>query len=122
MQSLQLYVFGPKNSGSLVKGKLWFGSDNRHESSQFSPQGQLWLIGIIFLFLTNDHIIASILFLLILKNRFVELQVDKHSVGGFGGLIRRKKGAVAIRINYKGIRMEFISCHLSGKFSSQNIN
>ncbi|XP_062157551.1 type IV inositol polyphosphate 5-phosphatase 11 [Alnus glutinosa] len=65
MQSLQLYVFGPKNSGSLVK----------------------------------------------------ELQVDKHSVGGFGGLIRRKKGAVAIRINYKGIRMEFISCHLSAHAS-----
>ncbi|XP_020534853.1 type IV inositol polyphosphate 5-phosphatase 11 isoform X2 [Jatropha curcas] len=42
-----------------------------------------------------------------------ELKVDKHSVGGLGGLIRRTKGAVAIYINYKGIRMVFISCHLS---------
>ena len=41
--------------------------------------------------------------------------MDKHGVGGFGGLIRRKKGAVAMRINYNGILMEFISCHLSGK-------
>ncbi|KAJ0086469.1 hypothetical protein Patl1_09082 [Pistacia atlantica] len=40
-------------------------------------------------------------------------KVDKYSVGGFGGLIRRKKGAVAIRINYKGIIMVYISCHLS---------
>ncbi|GKV04766.1 hypothetical protein SLEP1_g16877 [Rubroshorea leprosula] len=37
----------------------------------------------------------------------------KHSVGGCGGIIGRKKGAVAMRINYKGIRMVFISCHLS---------
>ncbi|KDP38454.1 hypothetical protein JCGZ_04379 [Jatropha curcas] len=43
----------------------------------------------------------------------IELKVDKHSVGGLGGLIRRTKGAVAIYINYKGIRMVFISCHLS---------
>ncbi|KAG4382403.1 hypothetical protein GLYMA_14G077900v4 [Glycine max] len=42
-----------------------------------------------------------------------ELKVDKQSVGGCGGIIGRKKGAVAIRINYKGIRMVFISCHLS---------
>ncbi|XP_029130573.1 type IV inositol polyphosphate 5-phosphatase 11 isoform X2 [Cajanus cajan] len=41
------------------------------------------------------------------------LMVDKESVGGCGGIIGRKKGAVAIRINYKGIRMVFISCHLS---------
>lgn len=41
--------------------------------------------------------------------------MDKHGVGGFGGLIRRTKGGVAMRINYKGILMEFISCHLSGK-------
>ncbi|KAJ4701869.1 Inositol polyphosphate 5-phosphatase [Melia azedarach] len=61
MQSLQLYVFGPKNSESFIK----------------------------------------------------ELKVDKYSAGGFGGLIRRKKGAVGIRIRYKGIGMEFISCHLS---------
>ncbi|CAK9171773.1 unnamed protein product [Ilex paraguariensis] len=61
MQSLQLYVYGPKNSD---------------------------------LFIT-------------------ELKVDRHAVGGFGGLIRRKKGAVAVRINYKGIHMVFISCHLS---------
>ncbi|XP_034675189.1 type IV inositol polyphosphate 5-phosphatase 11 [Vitis riparia] len=42
-----------------------------------------------------------------------ELKVDKHAVGGFGGLIRRKKGAVAVNIIYKGIRMLFICCHLS---------
>ncbi|KAG7941631.1 hypothetical protein I3843_16G054700 [Carya illinoinensis] len=62
MQSLQLYVFGPKKSDLFSKELL---------------------------------------------------QVDNHSIGGFGGLIGRKKGAVAIRINYKGIRMVFISCHLS---------
>ncbi|KAF7829708.1 type IV inositol polyphosphate 5-phosphatase 11 [Senna tora] len=61
MQSLQLYLFGQKNSGSFIK----------------------------------------------------EINVDKESVGGCGGIIGRKKGAVAIRINYKGIRMVFISCHLS---------
>ncbi|XP_028791577.1 type IV inositol polyphosphate 5-phosphatase 11-like [Neltuma alba] len=61
MQSLQLYLFGPKNAGSLIR----------------------------------------------------ELKVDKQSVGGCGGIIGRKKGAVAIWINYKSIRMVFISCHLS---------
>ncbi|KAF3446265.1 hypothetical protein FNV43_RR11444 [Rhamnella rubrinervis] len=61
MQSLQLFVFGSKDSDLFVK----------------------------------------------------EVKVDKQSVGGLGGLIGRKKGAVAIRINYKGIRMMFVSCHLS---------
>ncbi|KAF2324496.1 hypothetical protein GH714_014834 [Hevea brasiliensis] len=61
MQSLQLYVFAPLNSGLFIK----------------------------------------------------ELKVDKHSAGGFGRLIRRTKGAVAIHINYKGIRMVIVSCHLS---------
>ncbi|XP_039049963.1 type IV inositol polyphosphate 5-phosphatase 11-like [Hibiscus syriacus] len=61
MQSLQLYVFGPKNSDLFLK----------------------------------------------------DLKVDKHSVGGFGGMMSRKKGAVAIRISYKGFRMVFITCHLS---------
>lgn len=61
MQSLQLFVFGPKNSERHVR----------------------------------------------------ELKVDKHSVGGLGWLIRRKKGAVAISINYKGIQLLFISCHLA---------
>ncbi|KAL2318663.1 hypothetical protein Fmac_032539 [Flemingia macrophylla] len=61
MQSLQLYLFGPKNARSFIN----------------------------------------------------EMKVDKQSVGGYGGIIGRKKGAVAIRINYKGIRMVFISCHLS---------
>jgi len=42
--------------------------------------------------------------------------VDKESVGGCGGIIGRKKGAVAIRITYKGIRLLFISCHLSGNY------
>ncbi|KAL5558108.1 hypothetical protein UlMin_034319 [Ulmus minor] len=61
MQSLQLYVFGPKDSDLFIK----------------------------------------------------ELKVQKHSVGGCGGLIGRKKGAVAIRIRYKSIQMMFVSCHLS---------
>lgn len=61
MQSLHLYLFGPKNSDLFLR----------------------------------------------------EFKVDKHSIGGCGGIRRRKKGAVAIRINYKGIRMVFISCHLS---------
>ncbi|XP_020096359.1 type IV inositol polyphosphate 5-phosphatase 11 isoform X2 [Ananas comosus] len=42
-----------------------------------------------------------------------EMEVDKESDGGCGGLIRRKKGAVAMYINFSGIRMVFISCHLS---------
>ncbi|GAB2224884.1 hypothetical protein Droror1_Dr00005662 [Drosera rotundifolia] len=42
-----------------------------------------------------------------------ELHMDKHSLGGFGGLIRRKKGAVTIRVSYKGITMVFINCHLA---------
>ncbi|KAG7594361.1 Inositol polyphosphate-related phosphatase [Arabidopsis thaliana x Arabidopsis arenosa] len=61
LQSVQLYLFGPKNSHTLVK----------------------------------------------------ELKAERHSVGGCGGLIGRKKGAVAIRINYDDIKMVFISCHLS---------
>ncbi|KAI5393028.1 hypothetical protein KIW84_060252 [Lathyrus oleraceus] len=61
MQSLQLFLFGPKNAESFIQ----------------------------------------------------ELKVDKQSIGGCGGIIGRKKGAVAIRINYKGIRLMFISCHLS---------
>lgn len=44
-----------------------------------------------------------------------ELRVDTQAVGGCGGLIGRKKGAVAIYLNFSGIRMVFISCHLSGK-------
>ncbi|KAM3382292.1 hypothetical protein P3S68_007866 [Capsicum galapagoense] len=44
-----------------------------------------------------------------------EVKVDKHEVGGLGWLIRRKKGAVAIKISYKAIQMVFISCHLSAK-------
>ncbi|KAL2459157.1 Type I inositol 1 [Forsythia ovata] len=42
-----------------------------------------------------------------------EVEIDKHDAGGCGGLIRRKKGAVAISIRYKGIQLVFISCHLS---------
>ncbi|CAH2035887.1 unnamed protein product [Thlaspi arvense] len=61
LQSIQLYLLGPKNSQTLVK----------------------------------------------------ELKAERHSVGGCGGLIGRKKGAVAIRINYDDIIMVFISCHLS---------
>ncbi|KAG8363008.1 hypothetical protein BUALT_BualtUnG0014500 [Buddleja alternifolia] len=61
MQSLQLYMFGFKNSKLYIK----------------------------------------------------DLKVDKQGIGGCGGLIGRKKGAVAIRISYKDIHMVFISCHLS---------
>ncbi|XP_059637768.1 type IV inositol polyphosphate 5-phosphatase 11 [Cornus florida] len=61
MQSLHLYVLGPKNPDLFIK----------------------------------------------------ELKVDKHAVGGLGGLIGRKKGAVAVRITCKGIHLVFISCHLS---------
>ncbi|KAK9129969.1 hypothetical protein Sjap_010456 [Stephania japonica] len=61
MQSLQLYVFGPKNYELFLE----------------------------------------------------EFRVDKYAVGGFGGLIRRKKGAVAVRIGFKGVHMLFICCHLS---------
>lgn len=42
-----------------------------------------------------------------------EMKVDKHAVGGFGGIIGRKKGAVAMYINFSGIRMVFVSCHLA---------
>ncbi|XP_015690318.1 type IV inositol polyphosphate 5-phosphatase 11 isoform X4 [Oryza brachyantha] len=40
-------------------------------------------------------------------------EVDKHAVGGCGGIIGRKKGAVAMYINFSGISMVFISCHLA---------
>lgn len=42
-----------------------------------------------------------------------EMKVDKHAVGGCGGVIGRKKGAVAMYINFSGIRMVFVSCHLA---------
>ncbi|CAN8320898.1 unnamed protein product [Cochlearia groenlandica] len=42
-----------------------------------------------------------------------ELKAERYSIGGCGGLIGRKKGAVAIRINYDDMQMVFISCHLS---------
>lgn len=42
-----------------------------------------------------------------------DIKVDNYAVGGLGGLIGRKKGAVAIYINFNGICMVFISCHLS---------
>lgn len=45
-----------------------------------------------------------------------ELKAERHSVGGLGGLIGRKKGAVAIRINYDDIKMVFIACHLAGTY------
>ncbi|XP_018679654.2 type IV inositol polyphosphate 5-phosphatase 11 isoform X1 [Musa acuminata AAA Group] len=61
MQSLQLFVFGPKNSQPLAK----------------------------------------------------ETRVDKHAVRGCGGLVGRKKGAVGVHIEFNGIRMVFVSCHLS---------
>ena len=42
-----------------------------------------------------------------------EMKVDKHAVGGCGGVIGRKKGAVAMYVNFSGIRMVFVSCHLA---------
>ena len=45
------------------------------------------------------------------------MKVDKHAVGGLGGMIWRKKGTVAMYINFSGIRMVFVSCHLAGWFS-----
>lgn len=42
-----------------------------------------------------------------------EIKVDEHAVGGCGGVIGRKKGAVAMYINFSGIRMVFVSCHLA---------
>ncbi|KAF6149659.1 hypothetical protein GIB67_017392 [Kingdonia uniflora] len=67
--------------------------------------------------LLGESIMQSLqLFVFGLKNYelFIkDIQVDNYSVGGFGGLIGRKKGAVAISISFKGIRMDFISCHLS---------
>ncbi|KAL8166050.1 hypothetical protein V2J09_007549 [Rumex salicifolius] len=43
-----------------------------------------------------------------------ELKIDKYAVGGCGTiLMRRNKGAVAIRIEYKGVIMLFVACHLS---------
>ncbi|CAM0875827.1 unnamed protein product [Alopecurus aequalis] len=42
-----------------------------------------------------------------------EMKVDKHAVRGCGGVIGRKKGAVAMYINFSGIRMVFVSCHLA---------
>ncbi|KAF0922224.1 hypothetical protein E2562_029118 [Oryza meyeriana var. granulata] len=47
-----------------------------------------------------------------------ELKVDKHAVGGCGGIIGRKKGAIAMYINFSEIRMLFVSCHLAGIFST----
>lgn len=44
-----------------------------------------------------------------------DIKVDKEAIGGCGGLIGRKKGAVAIYIDFNGIRIVFISCHLSGE-------
>lgn len=75
---------------------------------------QRW-VKIFLLFNYSFNLISQTMHILMLKGWLIELKVDKHSVGGFGRLIRRTKGAVAIRINYKGIRMVFVSCHLSGK-------
>ncbi|XP_068655259.1 type IV inositol polyphosphate 5-phosphatase 11 [Aristolochia californica] len=61
MQSLQLFIFGPKNWKSYTK----------------------------------------------------DVRVDKLAVGGLGGFIGRKKGAVAMSINFKEVHMLFINCHLS---------
>eukprot|EP01018_Ginkgo_biloba_P020250 Gb_31865 [translate_table: standard] len=42
-----------------------------------------------------------------------DVRMDKVSVGGLGGVVRRQKGAVAITLKYKGISFLFIACHLS---------
>jgi len=51
---------------------------------------------------------------LFISSFWIEMKVDKHAVGGCGGIIGRKKGAVAMYINFSGIRMVFVSCHLAG--------
>ncbi|EFJ13099.1 hypothetical protein SELMODRAFT_122992 [Selaginella moellendorffii] len=38
---------------------------------------------------------------------------DKVSVGGFGGVIGRQKGAVAVSLRYRQLRFLFLSCHLA---------
>jgi hypothetical protein len=43
--------------------------------------------------------------------------MDRQAVGGFGGIIGRKKGAVAMYLNFSGIRMVFVCCHLAGMSS-----
>ena len=92
--SLQLYLFGRKNAESFIKGEI-------------DPESYIFLSIIKSLKATVINYMLS---------SYAELKVDKKSVGGCGGIIGRKKGAVAIRINYKGIRMVFISCHLSGNY------
>lgn len=66
MQSVQLFVFGPRNADLFLKG----------------------------------------------------VKTDKYGVWGCGGLIRRKKGAVSVRVLYKGIHMAFISSHLAAHASN----
>ncbi|KAK9143428.1 hypothetical protein Syun_012828 [Stephania yunnanensis] len=46
-----------------------------------------------------------------------DFRVDNYAVDGFEGLIRRKKGVVAVRIDFKGVNMLFICCHLSGNIA-----
>ncbi|KAK9168480.1 hypothetical protein Syun_000620 [Stephania yunnanensis] len=44
-----------------------------------------------------------------------DFRVDNYVVGGFGGLIRRKKEEpLSSYIGFKGVNMLFICCHLSG--------
>ncbi|KAK9134763.1 hypothetical protein Syun_014093 [Stephania yunnanensis] len=80
-----------------------------------------WLHVIVFLFrksLMGESVMQSPqLFVFGPKNYelFLEdFRVDNYTVGGFGGLIRRKKGVVAVRIGFKGVNILFICCHFSG--------
>lgn len=47
-----------------------------------------------------------------------EIRSDQHALGGWGGLIGRKKGAVSMYINFHGVRIVFVSCHLSAHESN----
>ena len=107
MQSLQLYVFGPQNSGLSIKGE--FNLTYKVEITSLSLSLSLSLSIYIYIYIYPVNLYLDAL--------GSELKVDKHSVGGCGGLIRRKKGAVAICMSYNGIQMVFISCHLSGTSS-----
>ncbi|RWW80465.1 hypothetical protein BHE74_00011185 [Ensete ventricosum] len=88
MQSLQLFVFGPKNSEPYAKG----------ESTQKEGAATRTLLAA-----SADKISSTM----------AETRVDKHAVRGCGGLVGRKKGAVGVHIEFNGIRMVFVSCHLS---------
>lgn len=92
MKSLQLFLFGHKNAEPYLKGGL---------RTEFYRHGCF----------------SVLLMFSLIHGTNADIKADKHAIRGLGGLIGRKKGAVAIYINFSGIRMVFISCHLSGNCS-----